>query len=361
MKLRRYRIMKKTVKLLLAVLLLMNVAAVVNADKVGGTCGSGVTWEFDSGILTISGTGAMDDYTEKEDDYLPWMEYRSDIRGIVVENGVTAVGDYAFAACTSAEVVQLPDTLSSVGKHAFEECYALSEITIPSGVVSVGEYAFSGSGLADIVLPDGITKIEKYTFESCRDLLSITIPENVTVIDEYAFYNCVAMKIANITGNVTEIGKYAFYNCKEMLAAVVPATLKTVQINAFQSCSKLAYVYYNGTAAEWDKISVNRTGNNSLKNAANKYYFDHKGSVTEISADGKSFLIAPSPFCSEVSVVVLALYKGGRLIETQHAMYTADGITFTTNADYDCVKVFLWGLDTGTTPLAPCEVKTVAE
>lgn len=339
---------------------IVSAAASVSVSAASGTCGTGVTWEYDSGLLTISGTGVMENYTQIEDDYRPWNEYRSEITAIAVTSGVTAVGDYAFSACSRATEVVLPNTLTSVGKYAFADCFALTEATVQNGVTTVGEGAFSGSGIVNITLPEGITKIEKYAFQSCSNLISITVPKSVTLIDDYAFQNCGAMKIANITGGVTEIGDYAFRNCKEMLAVVVPETLKKVGISAFQSCTKIAYVYYNGTAAEWDKITFGQK-NNDLKNETNRYCFNQKGSLTGVTTDGKSFLIAPSPFCSAASVVILALYKGGRLIETQHAMYTADGITFTTNAEYDCVKVLLWGIDTGTTPLAPCEVKTVAE
>ena len=138
-----------------------------------GTCGDGVTWALNEGVLTISGTGAMANF----DGNAPWASQSSSITSLVIETGVTRIGNKAFDGYSS-----------------------LATVSIPSSVTSIGTSAFSGcSGLATINIPEGVTSIESYAFSNCTSLTSVNIPASVTTIQYHAFYHCT--NLASVTLN----------------------------------------------------------------------------------------------------------------------------------------------------------------
>lgn len=138
----------------------------VNAFSEGGECGEGVTWALDSesGVLRISGSGAMTDYVEHKTKYdstqAPWSIYLYHIKSIVVDEGVTHIGSYAFYKCIYATSVTLPESLLTVGPHAFEKCVSLEHLNL-STVDSIGEFAFAGcKKLVGYTLKDGVVCAE---------------------------------------------------------------------------------------------------------------------------------------------------------------------------------------------------------
>ena len=128
-----------------------------------GTCGENLTWNFETstGTLIISGTGAMKNW----DKYPDWYNLRKNIKKIIIEDGVTAIGDWAFAYCTALESITIPDSVTTIGRDAFRECKSLTSVTIPDSVTAIGSYAFY----------------------QCKSLTSITIPNSVTTIGDSAF------------------------------------------------------------------------------------------------------------------------------------------------------------------------------
>lgn len=105
-----------------------------------GTCGKNLTWTLDEGgTLTISGTGAMGDYSYNA---MPWYDYRNSIKTAVIEDGVTSIGDRAFWECNSLESVNIPDSVTSIGNSAFAYCVSLESVTIGNNVTSIGNSAF---------------------------------------------------------------------------------------------------------------------------------------------------------------------------------------------------------------------------
>ena len=114
----------------------------LSAETYSGTCGDNLTWTLDteSGILTISGTGAMTNYTSS--DNVPWYSYRSSIKTVKIGSSVTGIGDFAFEYYTSLTSVTIPNSITSIGKWAFAECYSLTSVTIPNSVTSIGDDAF---------------------------------------------------------------------------------------------------------------------------------------------------------------------------------------------------------------------------
>lgn len=132
-----------------------------------GYIGENVKWNFDpeTGKLTISGTGAMYDYTSRKG--LPYFHLLSDVKSVVVEEGVTTIGNYAFQYMTSLTSVTLPKSLRIVGTFAFGYCEKLTEITIPEGVVYIGSKTFSSCKITTLNLPSTLKYIDMKSFDSC--------------------------------------------------------------------------------------------------------------------------------------------------------------------------------------------------
>ena len=145
-------------------------------DK-SGVCGRNVTWALgEDGVLTISGNGDMYDYQYGLPD---WYELRAYVTAIVIEDGVTGLGDYAFCYTSNATEVSIADSVTTIGQGAFESCSSLAEVSIPSGV----------------------TGLENYVFYNCGALQNITLPVGVTSIGDRAFYNCSSLSTVNYQGN----------------------------------------------------------------------------------------------------------------------------------------------------------------
>lgn len=171
-----------------------------------GTCGENLTWTLDGGILTISGTGAMENYTDNDSAIytMPWADFSGDIQKIVLKDGVTTVGDYAFT-CTSITEAELPEGLLSIGDFAFSSCSELHEINLPDSLASIGSGAFSVSGITQIVLPDGLTALGGEAFHACANLTEINIPSGITELSDYVFLWSGIEKLT-IPATVTYVG-----------------------------------------------------------------------------------------------------------------------------------------------------------
>lgn len=187
------------------------------ADTVAsGTCGAegdNLTWTLDSeGVLTISGTGAMADFTAA-----PWYSNKDSIKTVAIGSGVTNIGASAFYDCRKLTSVSISDSVTSIGNSAFGNCSSLTGIIIPNGVTKIGGSAFRNcSSLTSVTIPNGLTNVSDRVFYGCSSLSSITIPDSVVSIEEFAFYNCSSLSSLTLGHGVTSIGGDAFYNCSNL-------------------------------------------------------------------------------------------------------------------------------------------------
>ena len=166
--------------------------------------------------------------------------YKGTATGVVIPDGVTSIGDYAFRDCSKLINVTIPDSVTGIGKWAFNGCYGLTSITIPDSVTSIGDYAFfCCNKLTSIIIPDGVTSIGNDTFDSCYRLLSVTIPDSVTSIGESAFKWCRSLTNIAIPGSVTSIGKGAFDGCWGLTSIIIPDSVTSIGESAFVECSSL--------------------------------------------------------------------------------------------------------------------------
>lgn len=241
-----------------------------------GKCGTGVKWSLASnGVLTITGTGKgiMKDYAEGS--RKPW-ESKGDVKQIIICEGVTHIGDHAFAN-SPATRVSLPESLTSIGTRAFAGA-AITAMTIPGSVTTIGVEVFWGcSELTSLTIRDGVTSIES-AFGKCTGLTELVLPDSVTSIGTQAFYRCTGLRTVTLSKNLTSIGYMAFSGCSGLTDLVFPDSLKEIDQEAFRYCSglnsislgtglttigRMAFdgcdptaVDYRGTQKEWNSIAI---------------------------------------------------------------------------------------------------------
>lgn len=144
----------------------------VNGQETSGSCGENATWEFNGGILTISGTGTITTYSTTQPTEYPWFGLMNDICVVQIGEGITNVPDWAFAMYGNLSSISLPSTIKTIGNSALEEC-AFSKIYLPEGLETIGHYAFSDNPLVAVCLPSTVTFIGQAAFSYCEDLLSV--------------------------------------------------------------------------------------------------------------------------------------------------------------------------------------------
>lgn len=166
-----------------------------------GSCGENVTWLFNSSsnTLTISGTGAMEDYDNAAP---PWVSYRDQIDTVIVEEGVTVIGWSAFYGCSALTNVYLPNTVTHLEYGAFAYCSSLTSIYLPESLEVIGVAAFAGSSkLKSLTVPSKATTIEDSAFINCSSLSSITMPSTIKYIGSSAFRNCNSLSTVYFGGS----------------------------------------------------------------------------------------------------------------------------------------------------------------
>ena len=209
-----------------------------------GSCGRNLSWTLDDqGTLTISGSGAMNDYFLE---YSPWYGSTA-VKKIVINYGATSIGQWAFYDCSNVTSVTMPSSLKTIGWDAFYGCSSLTDVTFPNSMESIGTGAFSHcSSLSKVKIPNGITSIGTSTFSGCTNLTEVTIPKSITTIESYAFDGCHKFLYLTIPNSIRTIEEYAFRNCTGFSTLSIPKNVTNVGNNAFAGCSGLTKVIISG-------------------------------------------------------------------------------------------------------------------
>lgn len=240
-----------------------------------GTCGVALNWMLDDqGILTISGSGDMYDFDYNES---PWY-YDLRIKEVILEDGVTSIGENAFWACENLQQVSIPDSVLLIGNDAFLDCANLQEVAIPQSVESIAYGAFSrcsrlkavsvhpgnqkycdidgivyskdrtemvmcpGGKSGAVAVPEGVKVISDSAFNYCSNVNSVLLPESVNKIGDHAFYYCSSLKEIIIPDGVTQIGDLAFFGCSGLLNITLPNSVVEIGNSTFANCSGLLSV-----------------------------------------------------------------------------------------------------------------------
>ena len=311
-----------------------------------GSCGENVTWELDEdGTLTISGTGAMEDAENGR-----WQIYETGVTSVVIEEGVTAIGDKAFSFCTSITSVTIPDSVTSIGENAFECCYELTEIEIPASVTEIGEGAFMNCiSLHDVTIPDSVTSIGALAFYGCSPIPTMEIADESMLTNADTGYAYVGLRQVHIGKNVSYIGPEAFANCfmlegiyvdeensfysnddrgvlfdKEKTTLIqapgalsghyrIPDGVTTIGDWAISVCPELTGVTV--------PASVTAIGDRGFS-ACPSLYFEYSTSLTEITFEGDAPQLGNEVFCEQVATVY---YPAGNKTWTKEIMRNYGG------------------------------------
>ena len=285
-------------KLFTLFLVLVASVGTMYAEVYAGSCGEDLTWELntETGVLTISGSGAMNDYDIRQ----PWYDYKTFITSVSLPYGLTSIGSYAFSGCSNLASITIPNTVTSIGYSAISGCSGLTDIIIPNSVISIGSHAFYGcSGLNSVTIGSGVQRIAYAAFGHCDNinavyisdvaawcnidfdafledyygyasnpvyhskrlylngelLTDLVIPQGVTHIGNNAFQNDTCLKTVTIPASMREIGKLAFYDC---------TGLEGVYISDVAAWCKIDYKHYNGVVGAPLTYAHNLYLNNQL-------------------------------------------------------------------------------------------------
>lgn len=231
---------------------------------------------YSDGKLVISGTGKMKNYYY---DNIPWIANRENIITVVIEKGVTSIGNSAFEKCDNLKKVEIQEGVTSIGNDAFYDCKNIANIEIPKDVTSIDHRAFrcckalrginvdernqnysSENGVlfnkdktklilypenkieTEYIIPDSVTNIENSAFSYSVNLISIDIPDSVTSIGSQAFDNCSSLTSINIPNSVTSIGHSAFWSCSNLKSVKLPEGLTKIEDWMFNCCKNLTSI-----------------------------------------------------------------------------------------------------------------------
>ena len=274
----RLFIMKRALSITMCLMIVLNAfgitpnitAAETEVSQTGASNGitGDCTWKLDdNGTLTISGNGAMEDYYIANQYYAPFMS--QSIKKVIIENGVTHIGDGAFSGCKNVERVIIPNSVTSIGENAFQSCSSLIEIAIPNSVTMIGGEAFSycrklsNIEISDSVesigwrafydtawynsQPDGLIYLDKIVYE-CKYHNGDDCPENLIIKDGTvliaggAFYSCDKLTDIMIPNSIKAIGCYAFSCCTGITEITIPESVTRIDSNAFANCYSLSNI-----------------------------------------------------------------------------------------------------------------------
>ena len=280
-----------------------NPATIIASGNCGAN-GDNVTWTLDGDrVLTISGTGAMVDYSENSS----WYTYRESILEVVIESGVTSIGSSAFKDCDSITGITIPQSVTAIGDRAFAGCVALAEITLPEGIMTIGAQAFIGChALRSITIPAGVISIGQSAFSYTPNLTDIfvatdnatysaldgvllnkdqtmlirypsgktssaySVPNTVTAICIESFFDCNNLTEIEIASQVAEIPEDAFRLCAKLTTVTIPYSVTIINRGAFFGCDSLTDINYPGTEEQWNAITI-KQDNEPLASASKHF------------------------------------------------------------------------------------------
>lgn len=339
-------------KLVFAALIIAFAAAVsalmairASAEPLTFTDRNGITYTLtpngaDTCKMTVSGSGGMEDFVMQMNSYdynvtisSPYYSDRENITEVVIESGITHIGDYAFWNFDSLTAVSIPATVKTIGVSSFASCHSLVSVTIPEGAEEIGYGAFEGCrALTSVNLPSTLRTTGGGTFVGCTALETIVIPEGVQTIGNLAFRNCTSLTSVTLPSTLTSIEQNAFIYCTAFTDITIPEGVNSIDKYAFRGCNALSRIIYK------DGVTL---GENAVPDTATqvKYTVDGGGAaITEIIlGTGKTAVEIPqtvngmtvAPITDqELMKKVQHTHTGGAATCTQKAACTLCGLEY---------------------------------
>lgn len=295
-----------------------------------GNLSNSVSYNFDeeTGILTISGTGEIPDYSYPNDGNPSPFCNSTLIKSVIIEDGITRIGHHLLYNCTKMDNISIGKDVKYISGEAFRYCSSLKEINIPAATETIStdrlhdcqslerinvdksneyycsvdevlynkdmtvllQYPMKKADMTEFTVPDSVktigpysfernTVLEKITigsnvetikldaFENCTGLKEITFGEKVTTIGPYAFAGCSGLKGITLPNGLSEIDRSIFQNCTSLEKVTFGKNIKVIVQNAFENCNSLTDVYFNGTEEQWNSITVEAYYNEPLLKA----------------------------------------------------------------------------------------------
>ena len=282
----------------IAVIDLNNDADAVNNAAESPDANEGLTYSIVLGTFTLSGKGAMPDYSNE---FAPWYESRNSIRKAVIEEGITNVSGLAFYDCGNLTEVSLPSTLESIGTGAFHSCGRLGSVTIPKGTSYIGWYPFAyctslksinvENGNKDYVSDSGVLFNKARTtllqYPVGKSGTSYTVPSSVKEVGMGAFAGSKILKNVTLSRSQRYIESYVFNGCTALESVTIGRNVDEICEDAFDGCTRLKDVYFEGSYSEWSSINI-ESGNSALRSAKMHYNsgsFDSGSSSSSSATD----------------------------------------------------------------------------
>lgn len=266
---------------------------------------------------------------------------------------VTKIAMWAFNKCNSLTEVTIPNTVIEIDYQAFYYCPNLKKVTIHEGVKTIGQTAFIGcTQLTSITIPGTIKNMDQ-AFSGNTALSHVTLTNGISNISNMAFKGCTGLTEIKVPISVEQICPGAFNGCTNLKSVLLEKNIKIINVNAFNDCTNLSDVKYNGHKTDWDKVRVNKTGNDTLTSkvqylcdinfdlnggtingsdtmATQTVYSNEKLGTAKCYQNGQPFVVPTDPV--REGYTFLGQYQQDATAPTVLAEYVAsDNVTFTAN------------------------------
>ncbi len=213
------------------------------------------SYSIEDGTMTITGNGAVPEYFYYDLDYT----VRESVHHIVIEEGITEIGDRAFSYFYALESVSLPDSLERIGVAAFDVCRALKDITLPNGLKSIATYAFTYcESLTEMVIPESVTYLGEHIFDHALSLSYVKLPSHLTALPAATFHYCEKLKEVELPSGITEMG-HSTFSYSGIESIVIPDGVTLIPERAFEECKSLESITLSDKIEKIDKYGFYHT------------------------------------------------------------------------------------------------------